>query len=872
MKNILLIVLFFVGFSGSIQAATDFEKDEQYFYVEDPLNDSLKFANFIVCMLSSMRPDAYVNDGYYLAAFYLDDCFEDSEDISEEQYSAKAQKVDEKETQAATGSSSEEKKNDQKPTLESLLNVTRNSTADPVITHAWIGHDDPEMEAKVFARIQQTAEVSDSAPNGEFEMHFTVLADEQHPNTPTDEFQAWGILKAEGSTIAFIEEALEYTDRMTATYLENGDITGGFEADLDIHEYDEEKDELSSFYQGFYQFYINNNNKFYCKKLAEVQKISVKPKADKKDLYTKEQVSAAEYNELGISADEVCYSTDRKNARRHVFNYGVYNQDGSRLDTGLTQLSLQAEATDNDGDKVTVYAYAGSRYVWVDDPHLVNENMLFKQQVYDDEDSSDTTYRLKPTQFSVQKYEDRKLSLNSLDAIPFEISKHYLNLSLIKETNIMSGSYVGVYDAKTGTIALTHRDIFNEDEDGQSVHRREAIEDEDREKYTFDIANLVNIFSDDDYFYIYSPQLGHSYKITGNALRDPTDNTAVTTGIISTVNLSELEDLDLFCVDKCLTVNSVKQTFDQVKQKLAENDKKESSLVMVASPHITLNESLALANLPKYKISGNKIYQDTIASSNQIFKENALSEFLNPNEDYYDQLENIRFEGSWSAMAYGVKVGVLIKESDIDKLKCENENLYCLERYYERLDTYYVLRFEVEPSFEVLTERGKPLIFDLPKTLYYRAPMDSDPAVAGKRFALEYFDDRLRGIPGYIYDSLNDKDMGEYTNEWKDSYRFLHRFVIPDGVELVDADGNKFKVKALDGDEWLAKAPDMKGKQNYSFSKDKLLSSNSLYIKDDKDAFDIIGTKPKVNIINDGKPSVLHGKILYDPTPDANTQ
>jgi hypothetical protein len=252
MKNILLIVLFFAGFSGSIQAATDFEKDEQYFYVEDPLNDSLKFANFIVCMLSSMRPDAYVNDGYYLAAFYLDDCFEDSEDISEEQDSAKAKKVDEKQTQAATVSSSEEKKNDQKPTLESLLNVTRNSTADPVITHAWIGHDDPEMEAKVFARIQQTAEVSDSAPNGEFEMHFTVLADEQHPNTPAGEFQAWGILKAEGSTIAFIEEALEYTDRMTATYLENGDITGGFEADLDIHKDDEEKDQLSSFYQGFY--------------------------------------------------------------------------------------------------------------------------------------------------------------------------------------------------------------------------------------------------------------------------------------------------------------------------------------------------------------------------------------------------------------------------------------------------------------------------------------------------------------------------------------------------------------------------------------------------------------------------------------------
>jgi hypothetical protein len=600
--------------------------------------------------------------------------------------------------------------------------------------------------------------------------------------------------------------------------------------------------------------------------LAEVQKISVRPKADKKDLYTKEQVSDAEYNELGISADEICYSTDRKNARRYVFNYGVYNQDGSRLDTGLTELSLRAEATDQDGDKVKVYAFADSRYVWVDDPHLVNENMVFKHQVYDD-GSGDTTYRLKPSQYRVKKYEAKQVSLDSLDAIPFEIAAYYI-VDLIQDSHTEVNSYLGVYDTKAGKVALTHRDIFNEDEDGQSVHRREAIEDVDREEYTFDIATLANIFSEDDYFYIYFPQLHHSYKITGKALNDPTDNTAVTTKIASTVSLSELEDLDLFCVDKCLTVDSVKQTFDEVKQKLAENDKKESSLVSVASPHITLNESLELVNLPKYKISGNKIYQDTIASSNQIFKENALSEFLNPNEDYYDQLENIRFEGSWSAMAYGVKAGVLIKESDIDQLKCGNENLYCPNKY-RHVDTYYVLRFEVEPSFEVLTESREPLIFAHPKTLYYTAPMDSDPAVAGKRFALEYFNDRFRGIPRYIYDSSNDKDLGEYTDDWKNSYWYLHRFVIPDGVELVDADDNKFKVKALDGHEWLAKAPGMKGKQNYSFSKDKLLSSNSLYIKDDKDAFDIIGPKPKVNIINDGKPSVLHGKILYDPTPNA---
>ena len=47
--------------------------------------------------------------------------------------------------------------------------------------------------------------------------------------------------------------------------------------------------------------------------------------------------------------------------------------------------------------------------------------------------------------------------------------------------------------------------------------------------------------------------------------------------------------------------------------------------------------------------------------------------------------------------------------------------------------------------------------------------------------------------------------MGEYVQEWKDNYRWVQRFQIPDGSILTDSEGTEFLVKALRGEEWLAK-------------------------------------------------------------------
>jgi hypothetical protein len=184
------------------------------------------------------------------------------------------------------------------------------------------------MESKIYTRIKQTAGLSANAPNGEFEMHWTAIAGKSHPITDEGQFQGWGYLKAEGSSISMIEESMEYYEKFIANYGEDGTIEGTFAADFDPDiEYQDD-----AFYKAFYKFYINDKDKSYCKKLIEVEKTSLKPKAQQEDLYITQTVPEASYGDLGIDVDEECFSTKRAEATRNVFSYGVYNQDGSRLD------------------------------------------------------------------------------------------------------------------------------------------------------------------------------------------------------------------------------------------------------------------------------------------------------------------------------------------------------------------------------------------------------------------------------------------------------------------------------------------------------------------------------------------------------------
>ena len=136
----------------------------------------------------------------------------------------------------------------------------------------------------------------------------------------------------------------------------------------------------------------------------------------------------------------------------------------------------------------------------------------------------------------------------------------------------------------------------------------------------------------------------------------------------------------------------------------------------------------------------------------------------------------------------------------------------------------------------------------------------------------------LGGIPGFVFDTATGEDLGEFVTEWKQSYRYLNRFMLPDGAPLEDGlDSNiSYKVKALDGEEWLTPADgsvdgvaDVSGKYADLYTMgvaDLLPSSVDEVVLSIPDSPDYIGAIPAPSeLINDGNASVVHGEVVFTP-------
>ena len=69
----------------------------------------------------------------------------------------------------------------------------------------------------------------------------------------------------------------------------------------------------------------------------------------------------------------------------------------------------------------------------------------------------------------------------------------------------------------------------------------------------------------------------------------------------------------------------------------------------------------------------------------------------------------------------------------------------------------------------------------------------------------------------YVLDINTGESLGQYFDgEWKDNYRY-HRGLSPTGSEVTDkVTGTKYKVKVLNGEEFLSLAPDAKGTVTYT--------------------------------------------------------
>ena len=218
-----------------------------------------------------------------------------------------------------------------------------------------------------------------------------------------------------------------------------------------------------------------------------------------------------------------------------------------------------------------------------------------------------------------------------------------------------------------------------------------------------------------------------------------------------------------------------------------------------------------------------------------------------------------RANGGWQQETqWGIRSGMMVETDDLQYTECDftidddgvktyneyhpeyteangklSETRYCTNKLWGNDDILvsYNINIRLEKQYDIFdATSGSKVALDPPKTLFFRAPNDKDKFGddADKKFRLDYQGDHLGGIPGDVIDIETGESLGEYVDEWKDTYRWVQRFQIPDGSILTDTDDNEYLVKALRGEEWLGKKDSAIGSLNNLLSlktKDDLLTN-----------------------------------------------
>src|SRR5882724_6678661 len=134
-------------------AASAYFTDAQTSHVQDATSDSIGQVNMITCVFHSMRPDALVNQGAYVALIDKNKCD-----------AAKA---------SSAGSSSDGSGASQAPEyMTAVVNSTRVSNTAPMLASAWITINEGGTPVTVFAHLSATAAPSATDPYGSFRLDY----------------------------------------------------------------------------------------------------------------------------------------------------------------------------------------------------------------------------------------------------------------------------------------------------------------------------------------------------------------------------------------------------------------------------------------------------------------------------------------------------------------------------------------------------------------------------------------------------------------------------------------------------------------------------------------------------------------------------
>ena len=383
----------------------------------------------------------------------------------------------------------------------------------------------------------------------------------------------------------------------------------------------------------------------------------------------------------------------------------------------------------------------------------------------------------------------------------------------------------------------------------------------------------------------YSDDTNQDYTITREAMLNPTlatKDAGISTTKWSRVSVTDLPST-LYCIQECLNGANLNTHYADVKSQADPDNDFSYSVERV--PNASPSPYADVGPYIKNDITITRTYNEGTEdewSDVEVFEKGRYADGIIQSDVFSytvsdgvltDKLGNIiktgvdwgvsrpselirgaRFknpEGNWERETHwGINTGTLVESTSLQYLECEyslddngnkeynefqpeytaengkkTETRYCVNKLWGNDDILvsYNVSVRLENQYDIFNSDGSKLVLDPPKALYFRAPNDESKfgSDADKKFRLDYHGDHLGGIPGNVINIETGEVLGEWVEEWKDEYRWVQRFQIPDGSKLTDGSGVEYLVKALAGEEWLGKKDSAIG------SLSSLLSSKS---------------------------------------------
>jgi hypothetical protein len=352
------------------------------------------------------------------------------------------------------------------------------------------------------------------------------------------------------------------------------------------------------------------------------------------------------------------------------------------------------------------------------------------------------------------------------------------------------------------------------------------------------------------------------YRIFPSSMQNPTSTTkgvGVQSEVRTIITASELPE-NLYCFERCPSTALVKAHYDNAISQVSGGNSisaaSPSPHIAAADPKLTAaitvdrkyNEGTddeytesetypagryfqgqTLANMATYTINTDGLVDPDSAN---LSITSDFSAFTRPG----DAIRGSYYTTEWGQdqTSWGIWTGLMVDATNLAKTECDKEQdgtyrdfnprysdstatRYCQYKLWQsdsEVESFYNVSLETNKNYEIFDSSGTKVVFDARQTFNLVLPDDATKfgADAGKKFRLDYQGSHLGGIPGNVINKDTGENLGEWVREWKDEYRWVQRFVIPDGTVLTSrVNDTKVKVKALRGEEWLLKRDDAIG-------------------------------------------------------------